>query len=96
MYNKYIVLKKTGAALPLWLQTGRAESSLKGGKAEPTLPLNPRPLFFFDGVPIFPNPLALPCVKTAFFEISVFPPTQTGRKKEISPNSETPNPRTTK
>lgn len=95
MYSKYIVLKKTGAALHLWSQPDEAENTLKGERAELTEAFTlPYPVFF-EGVPIFPNHLALPCVKTAFFEIPVFPPTQTERKKEISPNSELQTPRRT-
>ena len=95
MYSKYIVLKKTGATLHLWSQPDEAENTLKGERAELTEAFTlPYPVFF-EGVPMSPNLLALPCVKTVFFEIPVFPPTQTERKKEISPNSELQTPRRT-
>ena len=96
MYSKYIVLKKTVAALPL--QAGIAENNLKGEKAERSLlypTSTPPPPVFIRGVPLFPNPPDLSCVKIEFFEIPVFPPTQTGRKKENSPNSELQTPRRT-
>ena len=95
MYSKYIVLKKTGAALHLWSQPDGAENTLKGERAELTEAFTlPYPVFLRVYL-YFRNPLALPCVKTAFFEIPVFPPTQTERKKEISPNSELQTPRRT-
>ena len=95
MYSKYIVLKKTGAALRLWSQPDGAENTLKGERAELRAAFTPRHPLFIEGVPILPNPLPPPCIKTAFCEIPVFPPTQTGRKKEISPNSELQTPRRT-
>jgi hypothetical protein len=82
MYNKYIVLKKTGAALPLWLQTGRAESSLKGGKAEPTLPLTPRPLFFLMGCPYSQIHLPYLALRQHFLKFLFFlPPKQDVKRK---------------
>jgi hypothetical protein len=54
MYSKYIVLKKTGAALHLWSQPDGAENTLKGERAELTEAFTlPYPVFF-EGVPIFP------------------------------------------
>lgn len=96
MCSKYIVLKKTGAApLPSYTATPR-ETSLKEERRSLTRPLAPPAPLFYRGGLITPNPPASPCVETAFFEISVFPHAQTGRKKENSPNSELQTPRTIK
>lgn len=95
MYSKYIVLKKTWAALHLWSQPDGAKNTLKGERAELTEAFTlPYPVFF-EGVPISPNPLPPHRDERELFEIPVFPPTQTGRKKEIYPNSELQTPRRT-
>ena len=95
MYSKYIVLKKTGAALHLWSQPDGAENTLKGERAELTEALTPPYPVFLKGVPFSPNPLPPHRDERELFEIPVFPPTQTERKKEISPNSELQTPRRT-
>jgi hypothetical protein len=41
MYSKYIVLKKTGAALHLWSQPDEADNTLKGERAELTETFTP-------------------------------------------------------
>lgn len=83
MCSKYIVLKKTGAApLPYHTATPR-KTSLKEERRSLTLPLNPRRTLFYKGGLIIQNPLAPPCVKTVFFEISVFPTPKQEEKRKI-------------
>lgn len=75
MYKEYIVLKKTGAALPR-RDTMAERDTLKEERAEPEAALTPPYPFFIKGGAFFPNPLPPPCVKTLFFGIFVFATSQ--------------------
>lgn len=89
MHKENIVLKKTGAQLPLWKQPEGFITTFKDRQGTPrgTPRGTPHPLFS-EGGAIFRNPQPLLCIKIVYFGIPIFPTAQTGRKKEKNPNNE--------
>ena len=91
MYNKYIVLKKTGAALTPG--TKQAERYLKGGKGEPSTPVLS---FFLKAFLLSEIPSPFSLLRDYILKFPFFHTTQKGIKRENLPTNELKNPRTIK
>ena len=91
MYNKYIVLKKTGAALTPG--TKQAEIYLKGGKGEPS---TPGVWIFIKGSSYSEIPCPFSLLRDYILKFPFFHTTQKGIKRENLPTNELKKPRTIK